>query len=275
MNHGLALAWKTVVKMMDGFFALLPNLLIALIVFFIFNAIGRVLRNLTFQLTSHAKFDKTLSNALGKLAAVFINVFGILVCASIVVPTFTPDKLIAGLGITSVAIGFAFQNILQNFFAGVLLLWQKPFVIGDEIKCKDYEGTVEDIEIRTTLLRTYSGERVYIPNGMLFTDPVTVNTAFATRQIRMQIPSGKVPPETAVKLAKKAISDIDSLSKDKQPEVYASSQTGGTVVEIYAWSAPQNAKVIRAKNEVMFAVQRELDLFNQAQEKDQEKSKVA
>jgi len=266
MNHGLALAWKTVVKMIDGFFALLPNLLIALLVFFIFNAIGRILRKVTYEMASRARFDKTLANALGKLTAVFVNVFGLLICASIVVPTFTPDKLIAGLGITSVAIGFAFQNILQNFFAGVLLLWQKPFVIGDEIKCKDYEGTVEDIEIRTTLLKTYTGERVYIPNGILFTDPVTVNTAYSTRQIRLQVPCGKIPPETAVQLAKKALANLESLSREKPPEVYASSQSNGTVVDVYAWSDPQNAKVIRTKSEIIFAIQKELDQFNQSQE---------
>lgn len=261
MKRGLYIAWITVVKMIDGFFALLPNLLIAVLVFFVFNLISRLLEKITLSVAHRANFDRTLSNALGKFASIATNVFALLVCASIVVPGFSPDKLIAGLGITSVAIGFAFQNILQNFFAGILLLWQKPFGIGDEIKTKDYEGTVEDIMIRTTLLRTYTGERVYIPNGVLFTDPVIVNTAYASRQIRLQMPCGDVPPDKALELAKQALATVDSLAKNHQSEVYVTAVGGSNNLDLYLWSAPQNSSIVKAKADATYAVQRALDQY--------------
>lgn len=177
MEHGLTIAWRSVMKIADGFFALLPNMLIALVVFSMFFIIGRVASQAADLMAQRAKIDPTLARALARLTALFVDIFGLLVCAVIVVPTFSPGQLIAGLGITSVAIGFAFQNVLQNFFAGMVLLWQKPFRIGDEIKVRDFEGVVEDITIRCTLLRTLSGRLVYIPNGVLFTEPLTVNTA--------------------------------------------------------------------------------------------------
>ncbi len=68
------------------------------------------------------------------------------------------------------------QNILQNFLAGLLLLWAEPFRGGDEIKLDNYEGSVEEIQARATIIETYDGRRVVIPNADLFTHSVTVNT---------------------------------------------------------------------------------------------------
>jgi len=86
-------------------------------------------------------------------------------------PFFPASDLIKILGISGVAIGFAFQNILQNFLAGLLLLWAEPFRIGDEIKLDNYEGSVEEIQTRATFIKTYDGRRVVIPNADLFTAP--------------------------------------------------------------------------------------------------------
>ena len=69
------------------------------------------------------------------------------------------------LGLTSVALGFAFRDILQNFLAGILILWTHPFVIDDQIVYKDFEGTVTDIQTRATFVETYDGRRIVIPNA--------------------------------------------------------------------------------------------------------------
>lgn len=258
MAHELQLAWNTVLHMWDSFFALLPNLLIALGVFMVFNMIGRFASKAGFEMSRRANVDQTLGHALSKLVAVFTNVIGLLVCAVIVVPTFSPDKLIAGLGITSVAIGFAFQNILQNFFAGMLLLWQKPFGIGDEIKAREYEGTVEDIMIRTTVLKTHTGQRVYIPNGILFTDPVTVNTAYGTRQIHIQIPFKDLSDEKAVDIARSTLAQLPLISKDPKPELYVVSENGSTILDIYLWAGSRNTQLIQATDQAKFALERAL-----------------
>jgi small-conductance mechanosensitive channel len=78
------------------------------------------------------------------------------------------------LGVGSVAIGFTFQNILQNFLAGILLLLQEPFQIGDWISITGLDGKVEDIQARATVISTADGKRIVIPNAVLFTNPVTV-----------------------------------------------------------------------------------------------------
>ena len=93
----------------------------------------------------------------------------------------------SALGIGSVAIGFAFKDIFQNFLAGILILITKPFRVNDQIVFKEYEGTVEDIQTRATYLKTYDGRRVVLPNGELFTNSVTVNTAFAQRRMEYDV----------------------------------------------------------------------------------------
>jgi Mechanosensitive ion channel/McrBC 5-methylcytosine restriction system component len=107
---------------------------------------------------------------------------GLLVSLTIVAPSFHTTDLIKILGIGTVAIGFAFRDILQNFLAGILLLLHEPFRIEDEIKVDEFEGTVEAIETRATAIRTFDDKRIVIPNTDLFTKAVTVNTAYAQRR---------------------------------------------------------------------------------------------
>jgi uncharacterized membrane protein len=89
-----------------------------------------------------------------------------------------------------VAIGFAFRDILQNFLAGILLLLTEPFRIDDQIIVKEFEGTVEDIQTRATMIRTYDGRRIVIPNAELFTESVIVNTAFEKRRLEYDVGIG-------------------------------------------------------------------------------------
>ena len=92
---------------------------------------------------------------------------GFLIAFSVVAPSFQAADLVKMLGIGSVAIGFAFQNILQNFLAGILLLVNEPFQLGDLISVTGIEGTVDDIQGRATVVTTKEGRQVVIPNAVL------------------------------------------------------------------------------------------------------------
>jgi small conductance mechanosensitive channel len=111
---------------------------------------------------------------LARLAQTTIAGLGFLIAVSVVAPSFQAADLIKILGIGSVAIGFAFQNILQNFLAGVLLLLQEPFRLGDLISVTGIEGNVADIQARATVVTTREGRDVIIPNAIIFTNPVAV-----------------------------------------------------------------------------------------------------
>jgi small-conductance mechanosensitive channel len=89
-----------------------------------------------------------------------------------------------------VAIGFAFRDVLQNLLAGVLILLTRPFIIGDQIRVGANEGTVEDVWVRATVLRTYDNQRILIPNATLFTDRITIITAYESRRLAFPITIG-------------------------------------------------------------------------------------
>jgi small conductance mechanosensitive channel len=129
------------------------------------------------RLSLRRQHRKNLTLLFGQLAQTLVLVLGFLVAISVVAPSFQAANLIQMLGIGSVAIGFAFQNILQNFLAGILLLIQEPFSLGDWINVTGIEGTVQDIQTRATVVLTQDGKRVVIPNAVLFTNPVSVGQA--------------------------------------------------------------------------------------------------
>ncbi len=155
-------------RMGDTFFDRLPSLVLAAIVFIMFYCVSILASRLIRRATQTRR--QNLGMVFARLAGAAIILLGFLVAFSIVAPSFQAGDLIKVLGIGSVAIGFAFQNILQNFLAGLRLLWAEPFRVRDQIKQDAFEGTVEAIQARATTIRTYDGKRVVIPNASLFTN---------------------------------------------------------------------------------------------------------
>jgi small-conductance mechanosensitive channel len=185
MSSHLWHIWAAVNNLLDAFLSQLPALALGLVVFFLFYAGSLLASRVILRATRRRR--RNLGVVFARLAGAGIVLLGFLVSFSIVAPSFQAADLIKILGIGSVAIGFAFQNILQNFLAGLLLLWTEPFRVGDQIRLEPFEGTVEDIQTRATTIKTYDGKRVVIPNADLFTRSVTINTAFGSRRWEFEI----------------------------------------------------------------------------------------
>ena len=168
----------------------LPYLILGFVVFLLFLIVARLVKRILITAGRRTRLDLTLADLLGRLASAVTIILGLFVAAVVIFPTFNPGDLIAGLGITSVAIGFAFKDVLQNFFAGILILWRRPFIVGDEVKVGNYEGTVEEITTRSTRVKTYDGERAVLPNGDVYTNAVLVRTAYNNRRVRLSVGIG-------------------------------------------------------------------------------------
>jgi small-conductance mechanosensitive channel len=180
MHIDLSNAWKSGHRIIENVISRLPNLAIAAVIFILFIVLASGLKSLVRRILQRRSSRKTLALLLGQLAQVFMVILGFLIALSVVAPSFQAADLIKMLGVGSVAIGFAFQNILQNFLAGILLLMQEPFDLGDWISVTGIEGTVEDIQTRATIVATKEGNRVVIPNAVLFTSPVSVRSPQST-----------------------------------------------------------------------------------------------
>jgi small-conductance mechanosensitive channel len=238
--------------MIDGFFSSLPNLIIAVFVVMAFFSLGNLSRELSTKFGMRAHLDRTLAHALGTLCNVLVSLVGLLAAAVVVIPHFSMASVIGGLGISSVAIGFAFKDILQNFFAGMLLLWQKPFRIGDQIKTQSFQGTVEDIRIRSTLLRTFAGELALIPNGDIYTNPVIVNAASSKGKVHLTVNARDSQDlEKARQQIAKILASTQGVEKEPAPQVYVSDASSDQLTfDVSFWTSAQQADLLAVTDRV-------------------------
>ncbi|MGP4848092.1 mechanosensitive ion channel family protein, partial [Marinobacter sp. 1Y8] len=197
-----------------------------------------------------------------RVGGALIFFIGFMIAMVIAVPGFTPAKLIGALGIGSVAIGFAFKDIFQNLLSGILLLISEPFRIGDQIVSGDYEGTVEDIKIRATTIRTYDGRQVVIPNSDLYTSALTVNTAYKQRRLQVAVGIGY---EDDIEAAKteiiKALDKIESVSKKATPSVIATGFGGSSIDLMVRWFIEDGtqANKVASIHQVIVGIKNSLD----------------
>ena len=203
----------------NGLIKALPSIAAALILLVAAWLIAKLVTHLLRRM-----FDRRghtdLGSVMGAIVFGVIMIAAVLIAAVIVFPSVKPATIISSLGIGSVAIGFAFKDILQNLLAGILLLINRPYRRGDQIKVKAFEGTVEHIQSRATLIKTYDGRRVIIPNSDVYTSPVIVNTAFPTRRDQLDIGIGYGDkPLDACAVFAKAIAGVEGIEPDPAPEV--------------------------------------------------------
>lgn len=261
MNAEISTAWDKVQSMINGFIALLPNMILALIVFLLFLFIASRIKALVKRLTRNRRSARNLGLVLGRLAQGITILIGLFIALSIVIPTFRAGDLIQLLGISGVAIGFAFRDILQNFLAGILILLTEPFQIDDQIVFKGFEGTVENIETRATTIRTYDGRRIVIPNSELFTNAVTVNTAFDNRRLEYDVGIGYGDNiDVAKQLMLDAMHSVNEVLKDPAPDVLVMELAGSSVnIRVRWWiHPPRRIDDLQSRDKVITAIKKKL-----------------
>ncbi|MDF7813856.1 mechanosensitive ion channel family protein [Hymenobacter sp. YC55] len=256
-----SIAWQKLNQIGRDLMAALPNLVFGVVVLGLFVLLARGVRTVVQRVTQSKRRSQSLSLLLSRLAFVAVLVLGVLVTVTIVLPGFTPASLISALGVGGIAIGFAFKDIFQNFLAGLLLLLTEPFKIGDQIKYKDFEGTVEDIQTRATTIKTYDGRRVIIPNAELFTNAVTVNTAYETRRLQYDVGIGYGDDITrARELMLEAMREVEGVLPDPAPEALVMDLAESSVNIRARWwiNPPRQADVLDAQDKVLEAIKNKL-----------------
>jgi small conductance mechanosensitive channel len=236
MNFDFAQATAGLHALITNFTQRLPYMALALTVFALFYIAGIVLKRIAARITLRTRRHRSVGIVLGRLGQGIFVLLGLLIGLVIAVPGFTPGQLVSVLGLSSVAIGFAFRDILQNFLAGILLLWSEPFRIGDQIKSGDFEGTVDNIETRATSIVTYDGRRIVMPNSTLFVNPVTVNTANEKRRLEYDMKVAKDADVTKLKhLILRAVAPLPHVLDEPSPDVLIVGFTDNDVTLRVRW----------------------------------------
>ena len=211
-------------KFVEGILLLLLSAVIA----------GFVRRTLRKQL-KRPHIDPQVALLVSRMAYLGILVLGI-------IAFFTrwfgsPALVFGGFGFLALAFSLAFQDILKNFIAGVFLLLERPFRLGDEITVDNHTGVVENIEMRTTTLRTSDGEQVLTPNSLVYTGTIINRTRYPTRLFTL---TAKVPTEVASDgLSERLREELKSrpdIAKEPPPQVVLQPNVdGGLTLEVRYW----------------------------------------
>ncbi len=257
-DYGVAL--ERLDSWIDSSIQLLPNIILAIVVLALFYGVGIFFRRLILRQSTRRNRDN-LGEVLGGLVKWVIILVGFLLAATIVIPTLNPGDLIAGLGVSSVAIGFAFKDILQNWLAGLLILLRNPFTINDQIEVNGHEGTVERIETRATIIKTYDGQRIVVPNSDIYTNAVLVKTAYEKRRSQYDVGVGYGDNiEKACEVIQRAIAGVAEVQSEPPPEALPWELAASWVtIRARWWTNSRQADVVHVHASVIQAIKQALD----------------
>lgn len=203
---------------------------------------------------------------LQKIIVIIVWVIGILIASTILFPSVTTANILATLGLSSIAIGFAFKDIIENFLAGILILLREPFHIGDYIAMKEQDGIVEHVSVRNTHIRRSDGVRIVIPNAVLFANPVHVLTDLPfTRQKVTCIINLDEDIEKIRKIINQAVIESHSVNKDKDKDIQVYVEllsSAGINFDIYWWCSSKQADIRYSRDEVLSNIKKALDVAN-------------
>ena len=205
--------------------------------------------------------SKSLQSLLRKSANITTWILGVVLACVVAFPGLRLGDIIATLGLGSVAVGFAFQDIFKNFLSGILILIQRPFRIDDQIVIGDYEGTVEQIDIRVTKIRTYTGERILMPNSEVFTSAIRVRTAFSKRRtdLAVGVDYNTSLPE-AKQILQRTIERVQGVLNKPTPEIDLVGFGDSSIdFVVHYWTKPRQPDVRTAQTEAIMAIKEALD----------------
>ena len=178
-------AWRSINGMVRGLAERLPFIIAGILVALVFYLVARLIKTAFLATTKRTGLDHRLRLLFSRLIVVALVVLGIFTALTVIIPSFGFGDLVAGLGFTTFMIGFATKDILNNLFSGVLILWQQPFRIGDQLFVGSISGKVEYIGVRATSLRKDDGELVLIPNGDMYSGTLIIRGAGEKRRLNL------------------------------------------------------------------------------------------
>lgn len=240
----------------------LPNLAVSLIVLAVFVFTARFVRNLVRRAMEEVSEYAAVNRLVGSISYVVIWAAGLFIALSILDLSGFVATLLAGAGIIGLAVGFAFQDITTNFIASILLSVRRPFTEGDRIETAGHTGTVEELNLRSTILRTPSGQKVVIPNKEVFENPLTNYSDRDTRRVDVRCGvSYDDDLQTTKETAVEAVKRVDGFDPDRGVDFFYEEFGGSSVnfvVRFWIDSSAQKS-FLQARSDAMEAIKTDFD----------------
>lgn len=218
-------AYKLITEKLSSWFQqlikLLPNILLAAIILVLGFFVARFIRKFSVKLISKMSHNKTLNNLFGSI--IYITFIGIILftALSILQLDKAVTTILAGAGILGLALAFAFQDIAANFICGIFISFRRPLRIGDIVKVSDYMGRVKEINLRDTVLLTFQGQMVIIPNKDVFQNPIENYTMLGKRRLDLSVGVSYGDDLEKVRtVTLEAVRDIEGLNEEDETTMF-------------------------------------------------------
>lgn len=253
--------WNTLTATTAGLISRLPFILLALVVLGATYFVEKLTRRATGKLFSSKRHRHSLKELMQRFATLLTWTVGIFIAALIIFPGLNIGAALGAAGLVSVAVGLAFKDIFENFFAGILLLWRFPFENGDFIECEGIKGKVVDTQLRMTLVRIPSGELTVIPNAMLITNPVEILTHEKFRRVSLMVGVAySVDLPAAIAVIEAALKTCGKIHQDRPIGVYPTGFGDSSMdMEVLFWTGSTPMEMRQAKAEAVIAIKKALD----------------
>jgi len=258
IENPLKLVTEKVEGWITDLIAMLPNLVVAILIVIIFYVIARLARKGATNLFQRVSSNEAVKNLFSNIIFIGFLIAGIFVALGILDLDKTVTSLLAGVGIIGLALGFAFQDIAANFISGVLIAFRQPFKVGDIIENDGHMGTVSEINLRTTTIRTFQGLEVLIPNKQLFQNVVTNYTRTSERRVDLGV--GVSYGDDLAKVKKvtiDAVSALDSIDKSREVTLFYNEFGDSSInFSVRFWAkSPKQPDYLQALSDAIMAIQ--------------------
>ena len=210
---------------LDAMILLLPNFVVAVLIVIVAAVIARFVRKgvrrLLEKATRESAGARNVIDLLGTVAYVVVLAAGTFIALGVLNLDSFVTTLLAGAGVVGLALGFAFQDIASNFIAGVLMAVRNPFTVGQIIETNGHMGTVKELTLRSTLIETFQGQTVIIPNAKVFQEPIVNYSTKGTRRVDVACGVGYGDDlQHAQQVAMSAIEDLEGRLSERPVQLY-------------------------------------------------------
>lgn len=240
---------------------MLPNIILAAVVLVLGLFIAKAVRKISIKLISKVSKHPTLNNLLASV--VYITFIGItlFVVLSILQLDKAVTSILAGAGIIGLALAFAFQDIASNFISGIFISFRRPIKIGDIVKIGDYRGKVIDINLRDTVVQTFQGQIVIVPNKNVFQNPIENYSLLGKRRLDLD---GRVSYDANLqevqRITLESVKGIAGLTSDEITMGFKDFDKSSIGFVIRIWiSTAEQLEFWRVRSEVIMAIKKAYD----------------
>ena len=259
-------AEKLIEEKLGGWFDVvishIPNFIVAIVIAIVFSILARFAGKLVKNVLRRSLDSTQIADLMASIFKVIVLCIGLFIALDFVGLKGTVTSLLAGAGIVGLAIGFAFQDMTENLIAGIAMGVRKPFKTGDVIETDDVFGSIHSINLRNTLIESFYGQLILVPNKVLFRNVLKNYTTLGIR--RIEVPVGISygdDIEKASQVITDKINEFNFVIRKDETAVYAEG-FGGSSINLLVWfwiKYPGEPDFMTVRHKGVVAVKQALD----------------